>query len=134
MNLLKQLAQQSLVKSVRGPHGGYTLGRPPSRITLHDVITAVEGPIQLVHCVDGCSDEEPAEIPEPCDLVSSCPVRSPIHRIHSRLVQFLSSVTLSDIAENSCCRDQNLSQLTLASELVHITGTGDSPPGVPAST
>ena len=33
MNLLKQLAQKGLVKSSRGPRGGYTLGAPPGQIT-----------------------------------------------------------------------------------------------------
>lgn len=120
MNLLKQLAQQGLVKSVRGPRGGYTLASPPGKISLHDVITAVEGPLQLVQCVDRCDDDIAAVLPEgPCDLVSSCPVRSPIHRIHSRLVEFLSSVTLLDIADNSCCRPGSGAP---AGELVHISG------------
>jgi Rrf2 family protein len=122
MNLLKQLAQRGLTRSVRGPRGGYVLGSPPSQITLHDVIVAVEGPVQLVQCVDGCSDEPQAESEEPCDLESSCPVRSPIHRIHHRLVQFLATVTLAEIAENSCCRGR-ADALSNETELLHIAGT-----------
>lgn len=121
MNLLKHLAQRGLTKSVRGPRGGYALGLPPGEITLHDVITAVEGPLQLVQCVDRhelTTDEDTGC----CELVECCPVRSPIHRIHDRLEQFLRSVTLADIAENSCCRGQGSGRPPGANELVRISG------------
>ncbi|HYQ81257.1 MAG TPA: Rrf2 family transcriptional regulator, partial [Anaeromyxobacteraceae bacterium] len=41
------------VKSSRGPHGGYALGRSPGEISFLDVIEAVEGPIALNVCLDG---------------------------------------------------------------------------------
>jgi Rrf2 family protein len=102
MNLLKLLAQKGLTRSVRGPRGGYTLAKPSNKIALTDIITAVEGPVQLVQCVE-MHEEDHNE----CQLVSCCPVRSPIHRIHDRLVSFLTSITLSDIADNTaCCKEQ----------------------------
>ena len=42
-----------LVKSTRGPHGGYALARPPADISFLEVIEAVEGPIALNVCLDG---------------------------------------------------------------------------------
>lgn len=127
MNLLKQLAQRGLTKSVRGPRGGYALGMEPREITLHDVITAVEGPLQLVQCVDRQEAVATEDDDGCCELVECCPVRSPIHRIHDRLVQFLTSVTLADIADNSCCRGQASAQHgapgpPVSSGLVHISG------------
>lgn len=40
-----------LVKSIRGPGGGYILAREPSKIKLLEIIEALEGPICLVDCV-----------------------------------------------------------------------------------
>jgi Rrf2 family protein len=42
--IFQRLRRAGLVTSKRGPGGGYTLSRSPDRITLRDVIEAVEGP------------------------------------------------------------------------------------------
>ena len=51
--ILKTLVDQGLVKSSRGPHGGYSLGRSATEISFLDVIEAVEGPVALNVCLDG---------------------------------------------------------------------------------
>ncbi len=51
--ILKTLVDQGLVRSTRGPHGGYALARPPTAISFLDVIEAVEGPVALNVCLDG---------------------------------------------------------------------------------
>jgi Rrf2 family protein len=101
MNILKLLTQQGLAKSSRGSRGGYTLAKPATEITLNDVIEAIEGPIELVQCIDASPGEGQSDGGNPCRLLSCCPVRSPIHRIHDRLVEFLKDVTLADIVEGS---------------------------------
>jgi Rrf2 family protein len=44
-SLLAELRRAGLVASRRGAEGGYWLGRPPGRISVADVIRAVEGPL-----------------------------------------------------------------------------------------
>jgi Rrf2 family protein len=51
--ILKTLVDEGLVKSTRGPHGGYALARNPIDISFLDVIEAVEGPVALNVCLDG---------------------------------------------------------------------------------
>ena len=51
--ILKTLVDMGLVKSTRGPHGGYALARLPADISFLDVIEAVEGPVALNVCLDG---------------------------------------------------------------------------------
>jgi Rrf2 family protein len=51
--ILKTLVDTALVKSTRGPHGGYALARSPADISFLDVIEAVEGPVALNVCLDG---------------------------------------------------------------------------------
>src|SRR4051812_21587601 len=41
---LQALARAGIVTSTPGPRGGFRLARPPERITLLDVVTAIEGP------------------------------------------------------------------------------------------
>jgi Rrf2 family protein len=47
-NILTQLRSAGVVRSQRGPEGGYWLAKPADDITLADVIRAVEGPIANV--------------------------------------------------------------------------------------
>ena len=44
-NILTQLRSTGLVRSQRGPEGGYWLAHPPEEVTLAQVIRAVEGPL-----------------------------------------------------------------------------------------
>jgi Rrf2 family protein len=49
---LQALAGAGLLQSVPGPKGGYRLAREPSRITLLDVVLAVEGPEPAFRCAE----------------------------------------------------------------------------------
>jgi Rrf2 family protein len=51
--ILKTLVDGGLVRSTRGPHGGYELAKAPEEISFLDVIEAVEGPVALNVCLDG---------------------------------------------------------------------------------
>lgn len=44
-NILSQLRRSGLVRSQRGPEGGYWLARPADRISLADIIRAIDGPL-----------------------------------------------------------------------------------------
>ena len=93
MNVLKDLSQAGLVRSVRGAAGGYALARPAIENTLSELIEAVEGPVKFVRCADA---DEPGH--EPCDIAGSCIVRAPLIRVHERLKDYLSGISLAELA------------------------------------
>ncbi len=64
--LLKSLSKAGLVVSHRGRRGGYSLARPPSEISVAEIISALEGPIGLTECVD---------VVGACGLEQSCLAR-----------------------------------------------------------
>lgn len=87
--LLKMLVKGGLVESTRGAHGGYRLARSADRITVADVVTALEGPIAITACAlhgGGCSIE------------GSCTSRSNWRLIDDAVRQALSAVTLAEMA------------------------------------
>ena len=86
--LLKQLAQAGLVASTRGINGGYRLSRPPERITIADIVTAMEGPIGMTECSAhaGLCGHEP-----------HCGVRVNWQRINQAIAGALANVTLADM-------------------------------------
>jgi len=46
LKVLKPLVSARVLLSVKGPHGGYRLARPASKITMLEVVEAVDGPIR----------------------------------------------------------------------------------------
>ena len=86
--LLKQLAQAGLVASTRGINGGYRLARAPERLTIADIVTAMEGPIGMTECSAhaGLCDHEP-----------HCGVRVNWQRINQAIANALANVTLADM-------------------------------------
>jgi FeS assembly SUF system regulator len=86
--LLKQLAQADLVASTRGINGGYQLARAAERITIADIVTAMEGPIGMTECSAhaGLCGHEP-----------HCGVRVNWQRINQAIAGALANVTLADM-------------------------------------
>jgi len=86
--LLKQLAQAGLVASTRGINGGYQLSRAPERVTIADIVTAMEGPIGMTECSAhaGMCGHEP-----------HCGVRVNWQRINQAIAGALANVTLADM-------------------------------------
>ena len=83
--ILQGLRKAGLVSTRQGIRGGYRLSRPPTGISLTEVIEAVEGPLALVEC--GLDDHN-------CGLTSTCCVRTPLTRVHDLVVETLSRLTL----------------------------------------
>ncbi len=88
--VLKTLAQAGLVEGLRGARGGYRLVRPLARMTLSDVILAVDGPIALTACVDGASGG--------CETEATCPVRGRWDPVNEAVRNALSAISLADLA------------------------------------
>ena len=57
LKVLKPLVSARVLRSVKGPNGGYRLARPASKITLLEVIEAVDGPIRGVAPLSGESQD-----------------------------------------------------------------------------
>ncbi len=95
MNVLKQLSAASLVNSVRGARGGYSLARSAEEITLAEVIDAIEGPVRLAPCLAGSGGDGERR---PCDAGDNCPIQGPLNWLHGRLRVFFENVTLAEMA------------------------------------
>lgn len=87
--IFQSFAKLGIVNSFRGTGGGFTLGRPASRITLREVVEAVEGPICPNRCLIGNGA---------CDRGEKCNVHPVWGRVQSQVVQILDSVTMEELA------------------------------------
>jgi len=88
--ILKLLGQDGMLVSHRGTKGGYELARDAGRITVADIIGALDGPIALTDCMgpDGLV----------CEIEALCPTRTNWRRINDAMIQALSGVSLADMA------------------------------------
>ncbi len=86
--ILNRLRQARLVRSSRGPGGGYVLRRPPEEITLYSILEVLEGPVCVASCVDPS---------EGCDNVEEC-IAYPIWKRIADIIEcMLKNVSLSDL-------------------------------------
>lgn len=88
--LLAILKSGGLVRSVRGPGGGFLLSRPPDRISLGEVLELLEGPFSLVDCV---ADRRV------CGRVNECVTRGVWQELSGAIENLLDGVTLQDLVE-----------------------------------
>ena len=87
--ILKTLVDQGLVKSTRGPHGGYALARNPVDVSFLDVIEAVEGPVALNVCLDG---------EDACGHSTSCTMVDVWREGQERMLDVYRQAKLADLA------------------------------------
>jgi Rrf2 family protein len=88
--LIIPLKAAGYIRSVRGARGGYTLARKPDKINVGQIIQVLEGGLSLVDCV------EDARV---CEREKNCPTRDIWLRMSERLMEELSSLTLSDVLD-----------------------------------
>jgi Rrf2 family transcriptional regulator, iron-sulfur cluster assembly transcription factor len=94
--IFQKLKKGGIVKSVRGPAGGYFLTRRPEKISVGDIIRAVEGKsICLVDCKGGERGRKP------CDRLEKCVVSGIWDEASKILVDYFESVTLKQICEEA---------------------------------
>ncbi len=92
LKILSELRHAGVVRSHRGAEGGYELARSADRISLADVIRAVEGPLANVH------EARPEEIRYEGPAK---PLREVWVAVRANLRAVLESVTLADLARGS---------------------------------
>ena len=85
------LKAAKLINASRGAHGGYTLARQPSEITVRQIVEVLEGDICPVECVNNSSV---------CDRLSQCPTRDIWAALQKEIYNVLDSVTLQKIIDD----------------------------------
>ena len=81
------LRKAGLIKAVRGKYGGYMLGKTPSKISIMEILEALEGHFVLMQCLTSGGK---------CIREDKCHVRKGFGMINELIVQTLSKFTLKD--------------------------------------
>lgn len=95
--LLLTMRKAGLIKSVRGPQGGHLLARPAPTINLGEVLTALEGPMLPMECVEpGFTD---------CCMLEMCTIREVWRDLKAATDDVLYSTTLADLLHSRVQRE-----------------------------
>ena len=94
--ILHRLKKAGLVKSIRGAKGGYILARPDDKVTVYQIIQALDGPISISQC------DLPKMREKSCIGPSACSSRILWKRLEDLIEGALSSVTLADLLNQTC--------------------------------
>lgn len=92
--ILLALKNAGLINSRMGIHGGYYLSKPPSEITLGQIIRVLDGPLAPIRCVSqiayepcGCPDEE------------TCGLRLVMFDVRAAISNILDRTTLAEVVQ-----------------------------------
>ncbi len=88
--ILQQLARRGLLRSNKGPTGGFQLRRKPSEITLLDIVEAMDGLEDYEKCASGlskCNDQMP------------CGMHDSWVALRSRIMDYLKHTSIADIQQ-----------------------------------
>ena len=92
--LLVQLRSAGLVRSVRGPHGGYLLARKSTEIAMSEVLEVLEGAPEDMHCSYARGEAE-----APCGLLAGCIIRARWRSATERMLAVMAETTLDDLVQ-----------------------------------
>jgi Rrf2 family protein len=92
--IMPQLRGAGLVRSVRGPAGGYRLNHSPADITLDRVVRIFQGPVAPIACATRSE-------PEPCAMEMGCSLRGTWQEIRDATIEILERTTFATLAERA---------------------------------
>ena len=96
--LFGKLRRRELVDSVRGPGGGYRLARDTARISVAEIILAVDEPIDATQCAgkENCRDEQ------------KCLTHDLWATLNDRIFEYLEGVSLRQLVDNHRARENSV--------------------------
>jgi Rrf2 family transcriptional regulator, cysteine metabolism repressor len=99
--LIAMLKTAGLVRSIRGPKGGYVLAKPPEEIKLSDIFVIMEGPIAAFDCLVD---------PTYCTRCGDCLTKKVWLKMQDAINGVLSVITLKQMAEDAIKHKESKSQ------------------------
>lgn len=93
--LIAKLKKAHIVTSVRGARGGYSLAAPMNKISVGDILRALEGDLSPVNC------SEVTENGDPCKESGQCVTKIVWRRISDSINDAVDNLMLSDLLEET---------------------------------
>jgi len=92
--IFQSFKKAGILKSKKGPQGGYFLAKRPDEITVQDIVAAAEGDTLIVSCTNIKEADEPA-----CEFNAQCVTQTVWLDATTLLNDYLSKLTLKTLCE-----------------------------------
>lgn len=92
--IITTLKGAGYVKTVRGPKGGVMLAKPPSQITMGEIIRLMEGPTSPITCVSKSNHTK-------CNYEKKCALRGYFELVRDRINDVVDNTSFQDIADKA---------------------------------
>ena len=86
--ILNKLRKAGLIRSVKGPGGGYLLSKPPEKISIAAIVSELEGPVAITSCLNP---------EEGCARVDNCVTRLLWKSLGEQIEAFLETISLEKL-------------------------------------
>jgi len=94
--ILQQLAKKKILKSLKGPNGGFSMMKDPRIVTLFDVVKAIDGEDTFTECVIHNG---------PCRCIDKnkkpCPIHDDYAKTRSELIKLFKNKTIYDLVQKA---------------------------------
>ncbi len=88
--LLQDMARIGLLKSTKGPHGGFRLNLPPEEISMLRIVEVIDGPGRFDRCLGGNAE---------CNEKVACGMHDGWMVLRSRIIGYLGGTSIADLAK-----------------------------------
>lgn len=92
--ILGDLRNAGIVRSKKGPGGGYMLARAPSDIKIGSVVRALDGPLAPLACASRTAYQPCQD----CDDVKTCVIRLTMTSVRDAMSEILDRLSVADMA------------------------------------
>ncbi len=91
--LFHKLKKANVIKSIRGPGGGFILSRHPSMISIGEIIRTVEGDFTRIGCHK--------EADKVCNIINGCKTQLMWDKLSEKMEEFLDSITVETLIKDA---------------------------------
>ena len=92
--ILLLLKRAGYLRSRKGPHGGYSLAKPPDKITVAEVIRVMDGPLAPIDCVSVMAHET-------CPMEATCGLRGLWKEVRDSVAAIMERTTFDDLVRRT---------------------------------
>ena len=89
--VLQQLVKKSIISSYQGVRGGYSLAKTPDKISLMEIISAIEDNYQITNCMNEKSSQND------CSHFDCCMIRDPLIKVQREIDKVFQNMKVNQI-------------------------------------
>lgn len=100
--VLQVMAQNALLRAEQGAHGGYSILKDLSTVTMKELTDMIIGPIRIANCLSGNYSS--------CDMVASCSVISPMLNLNERIAEMFQEISVKELLQSKNAEEKFIRQ------------------------